>query len=85
MGSYDEEAERALDEAEKCLADASRDDEDPLEWLIETYGKEKGRNYDFSHQAYHQIDSSWECRDCVVLGTDEYFEKLKEINEQEEV
>jgi hypothetical protein len=78
MGPYNEEAENAVKEAVKHLADASRDDEDPLEWMIEKYGKEKGRNYDFSHQAYHQIDSSWECRDCVVLVEYEDCENLRE-------
>ena len=78
-GTYDEEAERAWDKAEKHLADAGAKDKDPLEWMIKKFGKEKGENFYWSYQAYCQIGSSWECRDCAVLNTDEYFEKLYKL------
>ena len=77
-GPYDEEAEKAWNEAEKCIADAGYKDKDPLEWLINKYGKEKGEYFYLSHLAYCQIGSSWECRDCAVLDEYEYFENLRE-------
>jgi len=74
-GPYDEKAEKAWDKAEKHLADAGCKDKDPLEWLIKKYGKEKGEKFYWSSQAYGQVGKSWECRDCAVLDSDEYFEK----------
>ena len=78
VGPYDEEAENAVEEAVKHLADAGFKDKDPLEWLIKKYGKEKGEGFYWSNEAYCQTSSSWECRDCAVLYEDEYFEKLQE-------
>ena len=76
-GPYIEEVERAWDEAEKHLADAAHEDEDPLEWMIKKYGKEKGEYFYWSVQASSQVGSSWECRDCAGLDTNEFF--LKKI------
>lgn len=77
-GPYDEEAEKAVKEAEKHLADDGYKGKDPLEWMIKKFGKEKGRNYVCSYMAYCQTGSSYECRECAVLDEDEYFEKLEQ-------
>jgi hypothetical protein len=79
-GPYDEEAERAWDDAEKCLSDAGYKDKNPLEWLIKKYGEEKGNKFYWSFQAYLQTVSSWECRDCAVLDEYEYCENAKNIS-----
>jgi hypothetical protein len=83
-GPYDEESEKAWDKAEKHLTDAGCEGKDPLEWLIKNYGEEKGEYFYWSFQLHCSISKSWECRDCAVLDTDEYFEilfknKYKEI------
>lgn len=69
-GPYDEEAEKAWEEAEKTMHD------DPLPWFITKNGKEKGESLYWASQLYHCMGKSWECRDCIVLDLDEYFEKL---------
>jgi hypothetical protein len=75
-GPYDEEAEIAYAEAaEKYVEDGL---ESPMDWLVRKYGKEKGERLNFAVEFHEQISSSWECRDCVVLDNDEYFEKLGE-------
>jgi hypothetical protein len=74
-GPYDENAEKAWDKAEKHLADVGLKDQDPLEWLIKNYGKEKGEYFYWSYQLYCQTSKSWECRDCAVLYEDEYILK----------
>jgi len=69
-GPHDEEAEKALKEAEHAVPS------DPLSWLIAKYGTEKAEEIDFITGAYDCVGESWECRDCIVLGLDEYFETL---------
>ena len=78
FGPYNEEAEKALFEADKFLSDAGRKDEDLRHWMLKVYGKEKGEKLYWSGMASGQTCSSWECRDCAVLDEDEYFEKLNE-------
>jgi hypothetical protein len=73
-GPYDEEAEKTMEEAEK----ETQGSNDPLPWLITKYGKEKAEEILSSVQLYGAIASSWECRDCIVLDDDEYFERLRE-------
>ncbi len=29
-------------------------------------------------QLAHTVSASWECRDCIILGVEEYFKKLQE-------
>ena len=72
VGRYDEEAARAAEEAEREVEES----EDPLPWYISKYGKEKGEILYHTWEAYNLIGASWECRDCIVLDLDEYFEKL---------
>jgi hypothetical protein len=76
-GPYNEEAEKAVMEAEKHYADAGY--EDPLDWMIKKYGKGKGEKLFFSHLAYCQTGKSWECRECIILNNDEYFETLRTV------
>jgi hypothetical protein len=64
--------------AENYHAEAAREDEDPLEWMIKKYGKKKGKKLFWSAELCGQICSSWECRDCAGLDEYEYFEKLQE-------
>jgi hypothetical protein len=73
-GPYDEKGEKAFDEARKRCGD-----EDPVEWMIEKYGREEGDRLSFSAMAYGQIGSSWECRDCIILDHDGYFEKRRSV------
>jgi len=72
-GPYDEKAIKAFDEAKKHCGD-----KDPEEWMIEKYGREEGHRLSISAMAYDQSGSSRECRDCIVLDDDEYFDKLRE-------
>jgi len=74
MGPRDEEAEKAWKEAP--------DSDDLLSWFIEKYGQEKGKRLYYDGQLYGCIASSWECRDCIVLDLDEYFEKLRRHEEE---
>jgi hypothetical protein len=67
-GPYDEEAERAYLEASKH--------EDPCAWMKKQYGKEKTDSLLYSLQLYGLVGSSWECRDCAILDTDEYHERV---------
>ena len=72
-GPYDEEAEKAFEEAEKRYW---RDDFDhPLGWLIDKYGKEKTMEMYDAICLNGSVGESWECRDCVVLNVNEYHEK----------
>jgi len=71
-GLYDAADEKAWQEAEKSV----RDPKDILPWLISKYGEKKAFDIYFSCQAYGMIGPSWECRDCIVLRDDEYFEAI---------
>lgn len=70
----DEEAEKAWEEAEKARKDPGSDD--TLPWFIAKCGKEKGTKFYWSGQ--NTISASWECRECIVLDDDEYFQKIKQ-------
>jgi hypothetical protein len=78
LGPHNEEAVKALENAEKHLAEIARKSEDPLHWRISVYGKEKGEYFYWASQASAYSSKSWECCDCTVLDEDEYFEKLKQ-------
>ena len=70
---WSEEAHNAISEAvEKC-----GDTKNLEEWLIDKYGEEKGRSFYEVERIGSPIKDSWECRDCILLDDDEYFEKLK--------
>jgi hypothetical protein len=70
---YNEEAERAVDEAEEHCTEI---DGGPYEWMIAKYGKKKGEILYVLGQASSTSGASWECRDCIILDEDKYFEKL---------
>ena len=76
MGPYDEEAEEAMNEAQKCYQKDGY--EDSLDWMIDKYGKEKGERLNFTAQCHACTGSSWECRDCICLDDDQYFEKMRQ-------
>jgi hypothetical protein len=80
-GPYDEEAMNATDEAQKRYKAAGY--ADSLEWMRAKYGEEKGEQLYFAASAYDLIGKSWECRDCAVLDSEEYFERRR-IRLQEE-
>lgn len=71
-GYYDEEADRALEEARK--AGVKGEDLEP--WLIAKYGKEKGERFCLATEFPWYYDWSLECRDCIDLNDDECSEKL---------
>ena len=77
-GPRNEEAEKAWKEAED-VAKETPEPYDHLPWLIAKYGKEKAEDISFSVQIHGSIGASWECRDCIILDDDEYFEKLRLI------
>jgi len=76
MGPYDEEAEKATEEAMECFSNEGY--EDPLEWMIGKYGEEKGKQLWYSAEAYDATCAEWLCRDCIVLDQHEYFERLRQ-------
>lgn len=76
-GPYDEEAERANEEAEKEFKEGS-EGKDVLQWYITKYGKEKGEGLYYKWSAWDCKAANWECRDCMILDEDEYFEKLRQ-------
>lgn len=56
-----------------------------LSWFIDRYGEEKGE-WIYSYDEYSPGSSkSWECRDCIVLNEDEYFQKREQTWEKEKV
>lgn len=72
-GPYNPEAEKARKEAEKEVPDG----EDPLPWFVSKYGEEKGNRLYGSAVLYNDYSRpSWECRNCVCLGTNGYFEVI---------
>ena len=76
-GPYNEQAEKAFKHVGKILEEEGCAGEDPEDWMIKIYGKEKGQQYLLAVYAYGCVGSSWECRECIVLDADEYFEQLK--------
>jgi hypothetical protein len=73
-GPYDEEAGKAMQEAERCYENDGY--KDPLGWMINKYGKEKGESLYYTMMLWDQTGSSWECRDCSILDEDEFFIRL---------
>jgi|GEM_PF-2681326 len=69
----DEETEKALSEAHEVFEKDGFASEE--EWLIHKYGKEKTEEMYLMSQMANTVHKSWECRDCVVLYDEEYFEK----------
>ena len=44
---------------------------------IKKNGEENGNFYD---QLMNTVEAAWLCRDCIILNDDDYFNKLKEVN-----
>jgi hypothetical protein len=75
-GPYDEEAETAMAEAERCFqADGFRT---PSHWMINKYGEDRAKHFSLSVQLHTGEGKSWECRNCIILDEEEYFAKLRE-------
>jgi hypothetical protein len=74
-GPYCEEAEIAGANAHEVYEDQGFDD--PEEYMIFKYGKEKGKSLYLSFCAYNLVGSVAECRSCCGLDTNEYFEKIR--------
>ena len=74
---YNEEAERVMNEANEIVMNGEDiTDQDIEVWLINKYGKEKGKEF-HNYMLSCQVGPSWECRDCAVLDGDEYW-KIKD-------
>ena len=58
--------------------------DDPMNQKNLIYGKEKCERYLFIVEVFSQAGSSWECRDCIVLDEDEYFEQLEKTYSTQE-
>jgi hypothetical protein len=59
----------------------SQDDFDS--WYIANYSEDERKRLneifeEWEEMGLHQFSKSWECRDCIVLDLDEYFEKLNQ-------
>ena len=60
-----------------------RSKDDFQSWLIANYGEAGRKRLDEIYEAwqeagFNQVGKSWECRDCIILDNDEYFEKLEQ-------
>ena len=77
IGPYDEKADQALKYVEMLMEKEGCTGDYLLEWMEKIYGKEKGERYHLIVDAYSQGEWSWECRECAVLDTDEYFEQIE--------
>jgi hypothetical protein len=73
MGPPDEEVDRIMKEFfGSCLSD--EDEKKAEERLIEVYGEEKAGKLMGSFEESHMVTTSWECRECMALDTEAYFE-----------
>ena len=69
---YDEAADRAWKEFRK----EGPEQDDPFPWFFSKYGRETAIKFYWWEQLYGSLRPSWECRDCIVLDEDEYFEAI---------
>jgi hypothetical protein len=79
LGPYDAEAQKVFEKAQRRYEADGFDD--PLDWMIDQYGREKAEAIDCTVQMYGSAESSWECRDCMCLDMYGYFEKLDHAKE----
>lgn len=47
--------------------------------FLKKYGKKELEMYWFHEQLCGTITASWECRDCIILNDEEYFNKISEV------
>ena len=78
--AYDEESEKLVEEAEGRYKEEGF--ADIFEYLQSKYGEEEAEKILCTVEASHTVGSSWECRDCLVLDDDEYFEKKFRIADE---
>ena len=78
---YDEEAQNAWKEAKKAIVD-TRGSDDLLRWFTAKYGKRKEKRLYDKGWVYRHVCATSECRDCIVLDEDEYFEKLRQRHQE---
>ena len=77
-GPHNEEAERELKEYDETEYVKSKKGEKFMtfdDWLLTKYEKQEAEYMSFCTQAHSLIGSSWECRDCILLDEDGYFDK----------
>ena len=75
-GPYNEEADKIL--GELFRSDISMEEyDDALVELAKVHGEEKINRLSLAMQAYDAIGKSWECRDCIVMDTDQYIEMYR--------
>jgi hypothetical protein len=77
LTAYDEEAEKAYNHVKKQMKKEGQANDCPLKWLKIIYGEELGGRYCNIVEAYRQVDYGMECRDCVELEEEEYFERIR--------
>ena len=68
-GTFNKEALKAMIEFKE------QDSRDLYAWLLTKYSKKKSYKLYHDIMAYAWCNNNWQCRDCVVLSNDEYFEK----------
>ena len=59
-----------------------RSGDDFESWFIANYGEDERKRLNeifetWEETGLNQVGKSWECRDCIVLDDDEYFQKSK--------
>jgi hypothetical protein len=76
-GPYDEKAEKLYN---TWFADCSSYEEhiETEKALKRKYGERKVNRIMIRVEAHAQVGSSWECRDCCILDSEQYFGKLRE-------
>jgi hypothetical protein len=87
MGPYNEESVEAWYEWYKVYDEfvgTGDNGKDSLTWMQLKYGKEKGEELYYADQFYATADKTNECKDCINLNADEYFETIKKRFEKEE-
>ena len=72
LRTHDEAMEKAVQEADESFPG----NVDRIPWLISKFGEKKAHDIYLYCQASDTDQSSWECRDCIGLSDDEYFEAI---------
>jgi hypothetical protein len=85
---YPDEIREVKKRAKKEESIRSRDDFHS--WYIANYSEDERKRLheileEWREMGCDQVGKSWECRDCFVLDDDEYFEKLEQKSEQQEI
>lgn len=74
------------DEIQEVMRRTKQEDIDYDSCLLAYYSEDERKKlqeiYDTWMEEYYQVSKSWECRDCIVLDTLEYFEKRRQRYEE---